>query len=395
MSHNWVTALCLDRFGALWVGTRWGLNRFDQATGRFTRFKHLASDPHSVSDNYIASIYEDKNGTLWIGTYGGLNRYDRERQQFTRFKHDLADLHSLSHDYCFAIYEDSRAAGLWVGTGGGLNLLNRDTGTFTHYTEKDGLPNSVICGILEDEHGRLWLSTQKGLSRFDPRTGVFANFDLSDGLLSNLFTLSTFCKRKNGVMVFGGFFGVNYFHPDSLKSNPFVPPVVITSFKNFDKGKEVTQEVAARQELVLSYRENFFAFEFAALNFIQPEKNQYAYKLKGLEADWIQAGNRRYASYTNLAPGEYVFRVKGSNNDGVWNEAGATLRIIITPPFWKTLWFAALSVVAMMIAIVLAYRFAVRVKIKQLCAIERARRLENEQVRKKAANDFHDELGHR
>jgi signal transduction histidine kinase len=188
---------------------------------------------------------------------------------------------------------------------------------------------------------------------------------------------------------------VSYFHPDSLQRNTFVPPVVVTTFKKIDSGRESTRDVSTVRELVLSHRENFFSFEFAALNFIRPEKNQYAYKLEGLEPDWIQAGGRRYASYTNVEPGEYVLRVKGSNNDGVWNEAGTALRIIITPPFWKTSWFAAASLVALMIAIVGAHRFAMRMKIRQLFAIERARRMENEQVRKKAANDFHDELGHR
>jgi signal transduction histidine kinase len=210
-----------------------------------------------------------------------------------------------------------------------------------------------------------------------------------------MFHAGAFGKRQNGAMLFGGINGVNYFHPDRLPRNAFVPPVVITTFKKIDSGREITRDVSAAKELVLSYKENFFSFEFAALNFIQPEKNQYAYKLEGLDPDWIQAGSRRYASYTNVAPGEYLLRVKGSNNDGVWNEAGTALKITITPPFWKTSWFAALSAVAMMIAIVGAHRFAVRVRIKQLFAIERARRLENEQVRKKAANDFHDELGHR
>ncbi|MGH7491156.1 MAG: sensor histidine kinase [bacterium] len=397
LSHNYVTALLPERSGNIWVGTRHGLNYFNPRTGSFTRFMHVPSDPQSLCDNFIASLYEDRNGVVWVGTYGGLSQLHRDengRVQFSSFKHDRSDGRSLSHNYCFAVQED-RQGRLWVGTGDGLNLLERATGTFRHYTEKDGLPSSLICGMLEDASGALWLSTQKGLSRFDPGTGNFDNFDLSDGLQSNVFHVGAFGKRKNGAMLFGGIRGVNYFHPDSLRSNAFVPPVVITTFKKIDNGREITRDVSAVKELVLSYQENFFSFEFAALNFIQPEKNQYAYKLEGLEPEWIQAGVRRYASYTNVEPGEYALRVKGSNNDGVWNEAGATLKIIITPPFWKTSWFAALSVVALVIAIVGAHRFAVRMKIKQLFAIERARRMENEHVRKKAANDFHDELGHR
>ncbi len=394
LSHNTVTALCWDRFGALWVGTRWGLNRFDPKTKNFTRYYHRYSDPHSLSENYVAALYEDRSGTLWVGTYGGLNYLDRERRLFVRFKHDISDANSLSHDYCFTIHEDRRGA-LWIGTGGGLNLHDRKTGGFTHYTEKHGLPNSVICGILEDDHGRLWLSTQKGLSRFDPETGSFANFDLSDGLMSNLFTLGSYHKRRNGTLVFGVFYGVNYFHPDSLKSNPSVPPVAITAFTKIDQGKEVSRDAVALQELELSYRENFFTLEFAALNFIQPEKNQYAYRLEGLEPDWIQAGHRRHASYTDINPGNYIFRVKGSNNDGVWNEQGAAIKIRITPPFWRTSWFAILCAGATILLIAVVHRLAVRAKINQLLAIERARRLESEQVRKRAANDFHDELGHR
>jgi ligand-binding sensor domain-containing protein/signal transduction histidine kinase len=399
LSHDYVTALCADHSGNLWVGTRYGLNYFDLRTGRFTRFKHNPAGPNSLCDNYIASLYEDRSGTLWIGTYGGLSSLswdDRHRGRFINFKHDLNDSTSLSHNFCFAIHEDACHGGtFWIATGSGLNLFNRVTGTFRHYTEKDGLPSSVICGILEDANGALWLSTQKGLSRFDPQTETFANFDLSDGLQSNMFHIGASGKRKNGAMLFGGINGVNYFHPRSLTSNPHVPPVVITAFKKFDKGQEVTRDISAAEAITLSYKENFFSFEFAALDFSQPEKNQYAYKLEGLEADWVEAGTRRYAHYTNLAPGEYVFRVKASNNDGLWNEQGAAFGIKINPPFWKTAWFAAICAGMLLTIVAAVHHLRVRAKIKQLLALERARRMESERVRKKAANDFHDELGHR
>ena len=390
VSSNGITALYEDKSGTLWVGTNAGLNRFECATQNFTRFNLSTEGPA----NHVLAIHEEASGALWIGTYGGLVRFDAARKCFTRFVQRPNAVNSLSNNYCFAICEDD-ANRLWIGTGGGLEAFDRATETFTHFTEKDGLPNSVICAIVAGNDGVLWLSTHKGLSRFDTRTHSFKNFDLADGLQSNMFNPGAYGRRKNGAMLFGGVNGFNLFHPDSLHANSFVPPVAITAFKIFDQVQQFAGEMTKQPRIDLAHNQNFFSFEFAALDFTRAEKNQYAYKLEGLDADWIYAGTRRFVGYTNVPPGDYVFRVKGSNNDGIWNDQGAAVRLKISPPFWKTFWFAA-TCLGMGLALILGlHKYRLRAKLKQFQEVETARRLENESVRKKAANDFHDELGHR
>jgi len=244
------------------------------------------------------------------------------------------------------MYED-RTGNIWIGTLGGLDKFDRENDRFTHYTAKDGLSSDTIYGILEDEQGRLWLSTTNGLSRFDPQTESFKNYDVSDGLQSDSFLYySAYAKSQNGEMFFGGTNGFNAFYPDQIADNPDPPPVVITDFLLANEpvpigGDSVLQQsILETDELVLSYLNNAITFEFAALNYRLPEKNRYKYKMEGFEEDWNEVGiTRRFATYTNLDPGDYVFRVIASNNDGVWNEEGASIGITVTPPWWGTSWF--------------------------------------------------------
>jgi hypothetical protein len=211
----------------------------------------------------------------------------------------------------------------------------------------DGLPNEMIHAIIEDNNGNLWLSTNKGLSKFNPKTEEFRNYDADDGLQSNQFNFSAVCKRFNGEMIFGGINGINIFHPDSIKDNPYVPQIVITDFRLFNKSVMVKntdftqnqnsftlqKHISTLKEIELSYRENVFSFKFAALDYHSPQKNQYAYKMEGVHPDWVYTNaTRRFATFINLDPGYYIFRVKGSNNDGIWNEEGTLIKIIITPP---------------------------------------------------------------
>ena len=350
LSHNRIISLHEDRLGMLWIGTYdGGLNRLDRERKRFTRFFHEPSNHRSLGHNRVWSIYEDRAQTLWIGTSGGLNKFDRATEQFTRYVHDANNPHSLSHNAVFSIQED-RAGSLWIGTyGGGLNKFDRDTEQFNHYTVKDGLANDVVYGILEDNDGRLWLSTNQGLSRFDPSTATFRNYDETDGLQRHEFNAGAHFKSKSGEMFFGGVNGFNAFYPQRVKDNPHAPPVAITAFKIFDKPAKLDRAIDVLDALALSYQENFFSFEFAALSHASPLKNQYAYKMDGFDPDWIYCRTRRYASYTNLDPGKYVFRVKGSNDDGLWNETGTAIAITITPPWWRTRWayaFYALSLIA-------------------------------------------------
>jgi ligand-binding sensor domain-containing protein/serine phosphatase RsbU (regulator of sigma subunit) len=351
LSGNGVRALCQDQAGILWIGTFGsGINRFDPKTGTFKIYQNIPNDPTSLSHNTIRIIYEDSSGVLWIGTDGGgLNKFNSQTGQFTRYQTRPNDPTSLGNDLVMSIYEDQKK-GLWIGTSVGLNHLDRETGTFTHYTEKHGLPNNVIYGILEDERGHLWLSTNRGLSQFDPRGKTFKNYNVNDGLQSNEFNGNSCFKSRSGEMFFGGINGLNAFYPAEITHNTHVPPIVITDFRIFNKPVPIgpnfplQRPITETKEITLSYKHHVFSFEFVALNYTLPEKNQYAYMMEGFDQDWnYTTSAKRFASYTNLTPGKYVFRVKGSNNDGVWNEQGTSIKITITPPMWKTWWFQTLS----------------------------------------------------
>ena len=256
-----------------------------------------------------------------------------------------------------ALYED-RSGTFWVGTyGGGLNRFDRDSERFTPFTEKENLPNNVIYGILEDSLSFLWLSTNKGLSKFDPKTVTFRNYDVHDGLQSNEFNSGAFHKSRGGEMFFGGINGFNAFYPDRIKDNRYVPPVVLTSFKKLNKEAVLDTAIFEISVITLQRTDDVISFEFAALDYTVPEKNQYAYQLEGFSEDWITLGTKRDVTFTNLDPGSYTLRVKGSNNDGLWNEAGLAVRLIVVPPFWQTWWFrtaGVLAVTALLLTVYLA-----------------------------------------
>ncbi len=357
-----IYALCIESSGLIWIGTWGGLYKFDPINEIYRQYRHQADDDKSISDNFVRTVYQDRNGDIWIGTnLGGLNKYDPINDNFIRYMHQPENPNSISHNTIESIYEDKRD-NLWIGTfGGGLNLFNREAEIFEHFSEKDGLPNDVIHGILEDDHNNLWLSTNNGLSKFNPATKTFENYDAKDGLQSNEFNTNAYFKAQNGEMFFGGINGFNVFHPDSIKSNPFPPSVVITDFQIFNKpvlidkpdieGKIILDKhISETNQIKLSYQDDVFSFEFAALDFTNPEKNQYKYIMEGFDEDWIDSGKRRFVTYTNLDPGEYTFRVKGSNNDGVWNEAGTSIKIIITPPFWQTWWFRMVVIFSILLS---------------------------------------------
>ncbi|NUQ40750.1 MAG: response regulator [Calditrichaceae bacterium] len=345
LSSRTIFSLCVDRSGVLWIGTfDKGLNRYERQTQTFKRYQHDPRNPASLSTNTIYSIYEDSQGILWVGTLnGGLNRFDREKEEFYPFKHDPENPETLSNNTILCIYED-RSGVLWLGTdGGGLNRFGREREAFFSYGLADGLPHLSINGILEDNQGNLWLSTGNGISRFNPRNKTFKNYDIRDGLQSNTFNFGAFCKSRSGEMIFGGINGFNIFNPEDIKDNFFVPPIVFTAFVRYSTeapGEKAFEEkgISEREEIELSYKNNILTFEFAALSFQQAGKNQYAYKLEGFNNHWIKLGTKHDVTFTNLDPGEYTLYVKGSNDDGVWNEEGTSLKITILPPWWKTWW---------------------------------------------------------
>jgi signal transduction histidine kinase/ligand-binding sensor domain-containing protein len=349
-----VEAMVEDSNGNLWIGTMGeGLFRLDPERTTLTQFVHDPEDPASLSEDYIRGLLIDEYGALWVATFVGIiildNTQDLADAKFIHYRWDPDDSASLSTDVVWSFYEDPNLSDefVWIGSwGAGLIRFDRATQTFTNYTEEDGLPDNSVGCILSDSEGYLWLSTFTALSRFDPRTETFRNFDERDGVSPGVLSPRSCVRSQSGEMLFGGINGIDIFSPEQIRDNQHVPPIVITAFSKFYQ--TIYTELPPDEELTLPYIDNFISFEFAALDYTIPEKNQYAYMLEGIDKEWIYAGSQRRVDYPNLSPGSYIFRVKGSNNDGIWNEEGTSVRVRIAPPLWGTWWFwvIAISLVA-------------------------------------------------
>jgi len=351
LSHAEVNVTYQDRRGVLWVGTvGGGLNKFDASTQSFTHYQHSLYERDSLSNNVIRAIIQDQDGILWVGTSGGgLNRFDPLTQSFTRYQYDSNNPNSLSHDQVNVIYSDKRGT-LWIGTKDGLNKFDPSTQSFRRFYEQDGLSSSVIRAIQEDDAtpSNLWIATDEGLTRFNPTLNTSRNFGVDDGLPFSTFSRGVSFRNQEGELFFGGSEGLIVFHPDQVQNNPHQPPIVITRFQTNNKDFVLSKHIAYLDEINLSYQENVISFEFAALDYVAPEKNQYAYKLEGFDADWIKTdAQERLVTYTNLKPGQYIFRVQGSNNDGIWSEAGTAVKLIVHPPPWQTWWAYGLYIVGL------------------------------------------------
>jgi signal transduction histidine kinase/ligand-binding sensor domain-containing protein/CheY-like chemotaxis protein len=356
-----------DGKGRIWIGSSNGLLCFSKADHSYITYKNDPHDPHSIGNNVIPAVFIDKTGRLWLGTEGGgLNYYDEKTKKFSRFIHNPKDPKTISNNLVNCLFEDSGGK-LWIGTNGGINIFDQKTKTFRSFSQRDGLPSDLIWGILEDGHGKLWISTNNGLSRFDPAAKTFRNFDFSDGLQGTSFNRMAGYKDQTGKMYFGGQTGLNVFHPDSIRYNAFIPPIFITDFQIFNQsvpvGKEsvLKKHITETKEITVSHQDLMLSFEFSALNYTLARKNKYAYKLEGFDKDWIYSNTTRKATYTNLDPGDYLFKVKASNNDGIWNETGTSIRLHIIPPFWQTWWFRVLVVLVIAAAIYLLYQARVKV----------------------------------
>ncbi len=362
---NNVPDIIEDSKGILWFALEFGgvagLSRFDRRKNIFYNYYHDPNNPFSINTKNLITIYEDKNKTIWCGGPNGLNRYNREKKTFTNYIFNPEKKSGLSHSWVWSIFEDKKGR-LWIGTyGGGLNLLDRKKDSFIHYTDKDGLANNVVYGILDDREGNLWMSTNKGISKFNPKTKVFKNYNREDGLQGNEFNTGSYCKGKDGMLYFGGTNGLTAFYPKNVKDNPHIPSVIITSFKVFNKEFNLPEQISETKKIALRYDQNFISFEFTSLDYSIPSKNKYAYKLEGVDKEWIfRDAKRRFANFTDLSPGNYVFKVRGSNNDGIWNTKGVSLEINISPPFWKTWWFTAFWIVLIILILFFIIKFTYR-----------------------------------
>lgn len=365
-----------DSKGNIWISSlSKGVFRLDVKT----KSLHPLTWPGKYIPNKdVFSFYIDGEDTFWIGTaLEGLFKVNQARGEYAVYKKSAGQQNSLSSNFILTTYEDSKG-NFWVGTRAGLNLLDRNTNTVTNYTEIDGLPNSVINSLLEDKAGKLWLGTYKGISRFDPQAKTFTNYTVDDGLQHTDFWHRSALKLSGGEFLFGGMNGFNLFHPDSLQPNSLVPQVYLTDFQIFNKqvipGSEdspLEKHISATKAITLSHKQSVFSFEFVGLNYIISKKNQYAYKLEGFDKDWNYVGSHRSATYTNLDPGEYTFKVKASNNDGVWNETGTALSVVVTPPYWQTWWFRALAVLLIVGGAVSFYRVRLNAVKAQKAELER------------------------
>ncbi len=389
-NNNSVLSLYQSRDETIWVGT-WGggLNSYDKKTKKVTSYKLLKE----FSNATIVCIYEDKDGIMWIGTYGGgLFSYDTEKEIFTNYKvsnglksnniycitqdkkgniwvgteggganvlnpktntfiiYDRDERYnSISSNTVNHIYQDDKGI-IWLATTNGLNKFNPSTEHFDHYFEKDGLPNDYIYCIMPDNKGNLWMTTNKGISKYNPlienvNGSAFRNYDINDGLQGMEHNQGAFFKSRTGEMFIGGVNGLNIFNPDKIMDNPNPPPVRITSYKRFGEEVQLDTLIYNKRTLELSWRQNFFSFDFVALAYQMPSKNKYSFKLEGVDENWSPPSTQRYASYTELRGGNYVFKVRAANNDGVWNDEGVTLYITIHPPFWQTKWFYILCII--------------------------------------------------
>lgn len=443
ISNNRIWSINEDKNGNIWVGTQDGLNRINCTQNKITRFQ-FSSKKKSIPFNLIKYVYPDKDGVLWLGTWGsGVIRFNPTNQDSKVFLHDLKDKSSISDDVVFYITEDSKGI-LWVCTSNGLNQFDKLTGKFTSYThtpgdkagiqanavyfiledknnvywiashggglirfdqstqkfinftEADGLPNNVVYGILRDIKNNLWLSTNKGISRYSPKEKSFKNYNTRDGLPNNEFNAGAFCKTRFGKFYFGTISGLTSFYPDSLIENKFVPKIVVTDFKIFDKSPDYFNCFSDGDQIQLTYKDNYFSFEFASLDFTEPENNQYSYMLQGFDKDWIYSGTRRYAAYTHLDAGHYLFSLRASNNNGIWNQKGITIGITITPPFWKTWWFRTL----LLISILSIVTYISKIKIDQLKRQTTLQQKFSKQLiefqeaeKKRIASELHDGIG--
>ncbi len=377
--NNQINAMMYDKDGFLWIGTRDGLNKMiDTCANKppyFITYKKNFNSYNSISDNYITSIYQDHQGKIWIGTYSmGLNSLNIKTGQIKSFVNEINNIGTISSNCIHTIFEDHLGT-LWIGTaGGGLNRLEKDGTSFKRYFMKDGLASNEVMAILEDYSGNLWISTSKGLSKFDAVNEKFTNFNVNDGLLSDGFNWRSAYQDENGWMYFGTNAGLVYFHPDEIKLNQIKPQIVITKFSLLKDNQWFTEDLfisednSKNNEFVLDYDKNIFSIEFAALDYTNPEENYFQYKIEGINNNWIDYGNKRTIMVTNLKPGKYILRIRGTNDDKILNEEGLAISILVRPPFWETRgFFFIISILALLI-IISIYSFLVKLRTNKLLA---------------------------
>ena len=375
---NEINMVYMDRSGEVWVCTDKGLSRLVRGNpNHFKNYLHDPADTHPTGAKKVSYIYQDHLSNLWVATYGrGLNRLEANGT-FTRFIHHGSSF-GYQENWIYNLTEDQEGL-LWLSMGEGMGLVSFDplTGNFRRYTI-DRLHDAHIFGIAEDQKGNLWLSTGIGLAMYNPKTQTFVKYDEKNGMPFKEF-FSGFFRNRQGRLFIGGIDGFTEFFPESVLTSSRPPVIAITSFSVFDK--ESSTGGFSAGDIHLPYDQNFLSFSFAALDYADPTRNRFSYRMIGVDKGWVDAGTRNYASYSNLDPGEYMFEVKGCNSDNVWNEAGTSIAIIITPPYWQTWWFRMFIATLIAGTTYAAYKY----RLKKLLEVER--------LRLRIADDLHDDVG--
>jgi len=347
-TNNRIYKIIESKTGEYWIATQNGLHQLDIKTGKKRSYYSGNSEPR-ISGNQVYSIIEDSEGLIWTATFSGLDFYNPKTKKFTHFLSDINSTNSLCDNFVVSLCEDFEG-NIWIGTQTGVNKYIKSTKTFEYYSVESGLPDNLIYEILEDDNKNIWFASQNGLAKFDPTTKKFEIFSTQQGLQSSEFNLRASYKSPDGEMFFGGMNGFNSFYPDSLFKNKNVPPIVLSCLKKTD-GQIINLET--QKEIILNYNESSFTIEFAALDYTNPTLNQYSYILEGLDEKWINIENRRFVPFSNMPPGEYILRIKGTNNDGVWNNIGSELKITIKPPWWKTTFAYVIYLIIIVLSIIL------------------------------------------
>lgn len=371
ISQNDIFFVKQDSKGLIWIGTNGsGVDVFDPKTRKFLRF-HNNGLPKMPLNGFMRAIAEDANGDIWLGSNGtGIAVYHPQNNNFTLYNKKNSQ---LSDDLVLSMLHDKKG-NVWVGTNGGLNLFHRDSGKFTHFKESNGLANSFVYKILEDESGMIWLSTDKGISCIDPITKKIKNFGRPNGVQDSPFVLGSGISTADGELYFGGQDGFNYFSPKVLPTYNVMPDVILTELKVANNtvfpgaDAPIQEQISLAKEITLNYGQNF-SISYVALNFTAPQQNHYSYKLAGLDKDWNEVGREKTAYYTNLDPGDYVFQVRASNNEGVWNRKITTIAVHVLPPIWRR-FYAYLFYIAVIAGLLFYSRQRSIQKIKNTLALQ-------------------------
>lgn len=390
-----VYSLIEDSKNNIWIATERGLFTANLITHEVHNFRYTVNDTTGLCSDRTTSLIQDRDGYVWIATGNGLNKYDPISKKMTQYKSSVNAKNTISHNSLYSVFEDSEGY-IWIGTAGnGVNKYDKLSNTFSYYTEKEGLPNGTIYEIDEDNEGNIWFSTGRGLAKLDKISNLITSYDTDDGLQSLEFNNGAKFKSSKGELFFGGINGINYFFPEQIRYNDNIPKLTFIDIEIMSDDGKRRFYLNDKNQIELSYKDYMFTVFFAALEYTKPEKNSYSYKMENLDDNWIDIGNQSSKTFSNLAPGEYIFKLKGSNNDNVWNEDYISLKIIIKPPLWRTNWAYTLYLLVIVLVLYLFIELRTRklkeanvvLREKQMAALEIAKQKEELSIKNKSIFD--------